>query len=230
MAKSKKLPVAVERDVMKVLNRRIDKIDSSQDYKELEEIEIDYIPEAKTVWELLKYSARELNQICIVTGATKKGWIDSLSSSLVKKLPQEHQYRICQLITIVVRHVRKYVGEDAPSDRYVRKELPTKYKVEYRVKNAELQAKDTLKSSGTSSANNSKSLVEKVPSPAEEEYTVKYTLDAIVPRSKYAMVVIAADKETMTYRIPLIVNVRGKDVSVIIDPDQLSDRLKEKEK
>lgn len=63
-----------------------------------------------------------------------------------KKLPQEHQYRVCQLITIVVRHVRKYVGEDAPSDRYVRKELPTKYKVEYRVKNAELQAKDTLKS------------------------------------------------------------------------------------
>ena len=149
MAKSKKLPVAVERDVMKVLNRRIDKIDAHA-YKELEEMEIDYIPEAKTVWELLKYSARELNQICIVTGATKKGWIDSLSSSLVKKLPQEHQYRICQLITIVVRHVRKYVGEDAPSDRYVRKELPTKYKVEYRVKNAELQAKDTLKSSGTS--------------------------------------------------------------------------------
>ena len=136
MVKSKKLPVAVERDVMKVLNRRIDKIDSSHAYKELEEIEIDYIPEAKTVWELLKYSARELNQICIVMGATKKGWIDS------KKLPQEQQYRVCQLITIVVRHVRKYVGEDAPSDRYVRKELPTKYKVEYRVKNAELQAKD----------------------------------------------------------------------------------------
>jgi hypothetical protein len=228
MTKSKKLPIAVERDVMKVMNRRIDKIDSSQEYKELEGIEIDYIPEAKTVWELLKYSARELNQVCIVTGATKKGWIDSLSASLVKKLPQEHQYRICQLITIVVRHVRKYVGEDAPSDRYVRKELPTKYKVEYRVKNAELQAKDTLKSSGTSSANNSKSLVEKVPSP--EEYTVKYTLDAIVPRSKYAMVVIAADKKTMTYRIPLIVNVKGKDVSVIIDHDQLSDRPKEKGK
>ena len=55
MVKSKKLPVAVERDVMKVLNRRIDKIDSSHAYKELEEIEIDYIPEAKTVWELLKY-------------------------------------------------------------------------------------------------------------------------------------------------------------------------------
>lgn len=46
MTKSKKLPAAVERDVMKVLNRRIDKIDSSQhQYKELEEIEIDYIPE-----------------------------------------------------------------------------------------------------------------------------------------------------------------------------------------
>jgi hypothetical protein len=219
MAKSKKLPVAVERDVMKVMNRRIDKIDSQ--YKELEEIEIDYIPEVKTVWELLKHSARELYQMSIVIGATKQGWIDSLATSLAKKLSQEHQYRICQLVTIVASHVRQYVGEDAPSDRYVRKVLPVKFKVEYRHDNA-------LKSSGTSSANNSKSLVEKVPSP--EEYTVKYTLDAIVPRSKYAMVVIAADKKTMTYRIPLIVNVKGKDVSVIIDQDQLSDRPKEKEK
>jgi hypothetical protein len=64
MAKSKKLPVAVERDVMKVLNRRIDKIDAHA-YKELEEMEIDYIPEAKTVWELLKYSARiKSNMYC----------------------------------------------------------------------------------------------------------------------------------------------------------------------
>lgn len=103
----------------------------------------------------------------IVIGATKQGWIDSLSTSLAKKLPQEHQYRICQLITIVVRHVRQYVGEDAPSDRYVRKKLPTKYKVEYRVKNA-------LKSSGTSSANYSKGLVEESPGPAEvtEEATI----------------------------------------------------------
>ena len=69
-------------------------------------------------------------------GATKKGWIDSRNYH--KNISIEY----VSTITIVVRHVRKYVGEDAPSDRYVRKELPTKYKIEYRVKNAELQAKD----------------------------------------------------------------------------------------
>ncbi len=149
MAKSKKLPIAMKKEVDALLENKINKI-TNQQYKELEEYNIDWVPEAKQVWTLLKDAAKALHIIKL----DKQRWITVLSSQLYKILGEAHQYRICELITLVVRHV----GKDAMSESFVRKHLPTEFKTEYRVQNA-------LKSSGNRTANNSK--VEKS-SPAEE--------------------------------------------------------------
>jgi hypothetical protein len=62
MAKSKKLPIAMKKEVDALLEKKINKI-TNQQYKELEESNIDWIPEAKQVWTLLKDAAKALHTI-----------------------------------------------------------------------------------------------------------------------------------------------------------------------